>query len=142
MIPQYELNQTLTGADISYDSNRVGGRALTPGWDLIRKEMIRLAGRRECRFTQWSPSIPCDWAPSTVWDPRFDRFFTEESAWAYIMELLESGCEFAPVLMRRPPSSVAYEIVVTRGASLPDLYIKVQIHKGRILGRSFHNATK
>jgi hypothetical protein len=75
-------------------------------------------------------------------DPRFDMYFTSEGAWSYIVELLESGRQFNAVQMKMPPDTIAYETVVDCGPKLPALYIKVQIYKGKILGRSFHNSIK
>ena len=115
---------------------------MTPDWDCVCRELLLLASRKDCRQTDWSASIPCDWAPSTVWDPRFDREFTEQGAWLYVIELLESGHEFTPKTMRQPPNTIAYETIIELRPSLPKLYIKLQIHKGKILGRSFHNVTK
>lgn len=115
---------------------------MTPDWDSDREELLRLARRRDCRFTEFSPSIPCDWAPLTVWDPRFEMFFSDQSAWLLIVELLESGRAFTPKAMKKPAGTVAYETTTSLAPNLPELYIKVQIHKGRILGRSFHNVTK
>ena len=41
-----------------------------------------------------------------------------------IVELLESGHEFARVAMTKPPDTVAYETTIDRGPTLPQLYIK------------------
>jgi hypothetical protein len=75
-------------------------------------------------------------------DPRFEMYFSSEGAWSYIIELLESGHQFTAVPMKKPPNTIAYETVVDCGPKLPPLYIKVQIYKGKILGRSFHNSVK
>lgn len=111
-------------------------------WDSVRQELIRLAKRKQCRRTVWSPGIPCDWAPQTVWDPRFEMFFTDAGAWAYIIELLESGTEFAAVQLRRPPDTIGYEVALKLAPNLPEVYIKIQIFQARIWGRSFHNSTR
>jgi hypothetical protein len=68
--------------------------------------------------------------------------FTSEGAWSFIIDLLESGLEFTPVAMTKPPDTIAYETIIDRGSGLPGLYIKVQIYKGKIHGRSFHNSVK
>lgn len=69
-------------------------------------------------------------------------FFSDESAWLLIIDLLESDQRFIPTPMRKPPNTIAYETIVQLAPNLPELYIKVQSFKGRILGRSFHNVTK
>jgi hypothetical protein len=111
-------------------------------WDSVRQELIRLAMKKQCRRTDWSSAIPCDWAPQTVWDPRFGMFFTDAGAWAYIIDLLESGREFTAAKLKRPPETVGYEIVLRLALNLPELYIKIQIFQEKIWGRSFHNSTK
>ena len=111
-------------------------------WDEIRRELLLLAKRRGCRSTDFSRSIPCDWGPQSVIDPRFDMFFTSEGAWSYIIELLESGHEFTPEPMQKPPDTIAYKTIVDCGPNRPGLYIKVQLYKGKILGRSFHNCVR
>ena len=114
----------------------------TAGWEQECSELLRLSKRRSCRNTAFSPKIPCDWAPQTVWDTRFDRCFTQEGAWNYIIELLESGHRFIPKAMGKPPNTIGYETVIDRGPNLPPLYIKLQILGGTIFGRSFHNSVK
>ena len=111
-------------------------------WVETCDQLLKLANRRQCRLTDWSPSIPCDWAPQTVWDPRFEMLFTSEGAWSFIIELLESGHVFTPVQMKKPPDTIAYETTVNSGPNRPALYIKVQIYRGKILGRSFHYSVK
>ena len=114
----------------------------TPDWDKDRVELLRLAHRRECRLFAWTPTIPCDWVPQTVWDPRYDMYFSDQSAWLFIIELLESGRVFTRVPMKTPPNTIGYEIIESLASNLPQLYIKIQAYKGKILGRSFHNVTK
>ena len=116
--------------------------AVEAEWDEICRELLQLAKRQNCRSTHFSPSIPCDWAPESVMDPRFAMYFTPKGAWSNIIELLESGHRFKAVPMKKPPNTIAYETVIDCGPKLPALYIKVQIYKGMILGRSFHSCVK
>jgi hypothetical protein len=112
-------------------------------WEVVRRECIQLAKSRHCRRTDWSPQVPCEWKPQTVWNPSTEMFFTDAGAWDYIIELLESGLQFSEVQnMRKPPGTVGYEVVTKLAPNLPDLYIKIQVYKGRIWGRSFHNSTR
>lgn len=115
---------------------------LVADWDQVCSDLLRLAKRRDCRSTHFSPAIPCDWAPESVVDTRYDMYFTSLGAWSYIIDLLESGHRFTPKPMDKPPNTVAYETVIDCGPNLPPLYIKLQILGGKILGRSFHNSVK
>jgi hypothetical protein len=122
------------------DDRGVGKSAA--GWEQVRGDLLRLAKSRTCRSTAFTPKVPCDWSPQSVWDTRFGMLFTSEGAWNYIIELLESGHQFTSKAMKTPPNTIAYETVIDRGSNLPPLYIKLQILGGRILGRSFHNSVK
>jgi len=77
-----------------------------------------------------------------VWDPRYEMYFSDQSAWSFIIELLEADRAFTPVPMNTPPATIGYELIESLASNLPQLYIKVQAYRGMILGRSFHNVTK
>ena len=108
-------------------------------WDKIRLEIARLGKNPATRRNQWSPDVPCDWAPTAVENPETGMPYSDESAWWLICSLLEAGHPFQPVQMKKPPGEVAYETKVRLRHDLPLVYIKVQIRHGRAWGRSFHN---
>lgn len=109
--------------------------------DEIRKEIIRLARRKEARTRFFTPERPTVWKPSTVSNPEaLGLPFTEEGAWQFIARKAEEGHEIKEIELRQPPGEKAYIMEVELEAGAPKLYIKVQLLRGKIVGRSFHNS--
>ncbi len=63
--------------------------------------------------------------------------FTSAGAWHFIADLIEDGHLIGEVLLEQPHGAFGYEMHVETGAESL-LYIKVNMHRGYILGRSFH----
>jgi hypothetical protein len=108
----------------------------------IRKEIASLASRKNARFVPRSPEMPCDWKPTTVYNPEVGMCFTDISAWHYIADLAESEHPMEEITLKQPEGEKAYEMIVKLEPNVPDLYIKVQLKGGKIFGRSFHYSTK
>lgn len=68
--------------------------------------------------------------------------FTDTSAWQYIAELAEAGHQLEQITLEQPKGDTAYVMSVPLGATVPALYIKVQLKRGKIWGRSFHYSTE
>ena len=107
----------------------------------IRRELAVLARRKKARVVTWSPEMPSDWRPYQIRNPSSGLPFTEEGAWHFIAELLESGHPIEEVILHKPPGKRAYEMHVELGPALPKLYIKLQLGSGKVIGRSFHYST-
>jgi hypothetical protein len=104
----------------------------------IRMELIRNAESGRKRTSKFSPLRPTDWRPTTVIDPRHpDKLcFTDLSAWDFIVEILQEGCDVRTIELQKPAGKVGYEIVVPNN---PQIYIKLQLcTPPGIVGRSFH----
>jgi hypothetical protein len=108
-------------------------------FEVQRRELARLARRRDLRRNQWTTEMPCDWAPHQVIEPATNMPFTEAGAWEFIATLLDGTHAFHAVRLRKPLGDIGYETKITLRADLPLLYIKIQFKAGRIWGRSFHN---
>jgi hypothetical protein len=106
----------------------------------VRKEIARLARDKRRRFVPNSPEVPCVWQPLKVTSPASDLPFTEPGAWQYIAELVEGGHEIEVITLEKPQGETGYVMIVELTPT--NLYIKVQIKGGKILGRSFHYSTK
>jgi hypothetical protein len=104
----------------------------------IRSELAALCRRSRCRSCLFTIAAPTDWRPATVIDPRDDdgRAFSDLTAWDYVAELLENGTVVECVTLKYPPGKKAYvmKIVTNKGI----IYIKLQLSKPGVLGRSFH----
>ena len=66
--------------------------------------------------------------------------FTDDGAWAFIAEKIESHQALKIVELDAPPGTQGFEMIVQMGAGLPNLYIKLAVSRtGKcVIGRSFH----
>ncbi len=102
--------------------------------------MIQLAERKQTRRSEFSVERPTQWQPGQVRNPNgiLDQYFTDTSAWAYIVELLKQNHPMEVVQLDKPPNSKGYVMKVDIEPDKPQLYIKLQLGSGTIFGRSFH----
>jgi hypothetical protein len=77
-----------------------------------------------------------------VVNPESGLPFGDIGAWHYIADLAENGCEIEEITLDQPAGEKALVMNVKLGSGSPDLYIKVQLKRGCIFGRSFHYSTK
>jgi len=99
----------------------------------IRHELWVLARRRSARVLGW----PRDWKPTQVVDPRTGKPFTPVGAWEFVVELLESGIEIETKVLD-PPEEGKLAYVIHAPLGRRNLYVKLQLGSGSIIGRSFH----
>ncbi len=104
----------------------------------VRYELAVLARRKRARDVEWTPGRPCDWRPNQVKNPSTGEVFTEEGAWQFIGALLEGGHPICEIVLKKPAGKTAYIMKVNCGDDAPELYIKLQLGSGKIIGRSFH----
>jgi hypothetical protein len=105
----------------------------------IRAQLRILCLRKTARQLGWPYGWPSDWRPRSVVDPRSptQEFFTEAGAWEFIAELLDGDHPLKSVELREPPGRMAYVMTVD-GLASQQLYIKLQLGSGKVIGRSFH----
>ena len=110
-----------------------------PGsFDEIRRELARLAKRKECRVYVWSKERPTEWNPGQVLNPETGIPFSIEAAWQFVADQLDAGHELLEVDMKKPPNEKGYVMEIDLSSGSPRLYVKLQINRGKIFGRSFH----
>ncbi len=111
--------------------------------EAIRRELIVLARRRHARTSQFSRNRPTDWRPDQVRNPHgiLDRYFTKAGAWEFIAARLEVGHPVEIVELRKPPGAKGYVMKIDIEPDQPQLYVKLQLGSGMIIGRSFHYST-
>lgn len=95
-------------------------------------------------MTEHRPDRPTDWRPSQVLNPDgiLDSYFTDSSAWELIATKLESGHPVEVVELYKPRGAKGYVMKVDIESGKPQLYIKLQLGSGQIIGRSFHYSSK
>ena len=106
----------------------------------IRRELIVLARRSNARTSQFSHNRPTDWRPEQVRNPHgvLDEYFTKAGAWEFIADRLEAGHPVEIVELRKPPGAKGYVMKIDIETDQPQLYVKLQLGSGVIIGRSFH----
>ena len=106
----------------------------------IRHQPTLLARRSESRITNFSPERPVDWRPGQVRNPDgiLDTHFTDAAAWEFIASKLEAGHPVEVVELKEPPKAKGYVMKIDIQPDLPQLYVKLQLGSGQIIGRSFH----
>jgi hypothetical protein len=102
--------------------------------DDIRRQLVILCRRCRARQLGW----PRDWRAHQVTDPRSGAPFTEPAAWDYIAEVLEQGHAYEVLILDRPPGAKAYVLKIPQRPDVPEIYVKVQLGAGIVIGRSFH----
>ena len=70
-----------------------------------------------------------------------DAPFTDSGAWNLIASRLEDGHDVEVITLDNPRGKTAYVMKIELDPAAPRLYVKVQLHAGRIFGRSFHYST-
>ena len=91
-------------------------------------------------MTAFSTERPTDWRPGQVRNPDgvLDTFFTDAAAWEFIAERLDDGHPIETVELRKPQGAMGYVMKIDIESGRPQLYIKLQLGSGKIIGRSFH----
>jgi hypothetical protein len=84
----------------------------------------------------------CNWKPHTVKDPSSGHPFTEAAAWEFIADQLEAQTPLEEKLLDQPAGAVAYVMKVSMGCGQPMLYVKLQLGRETVIGRSFHCSTR
>ena len=106
--------------------------------EAVRHELARLARRKECRIEVWTRERPTEWNPDQVLNPESGLPFTRAGAWEFAAQLLDSGHPITEVEMHQPPNEKGYVMEVELEPGSPKLYIKLQLSRGKVIGRSFH----
>ncbi len=106
----------------------------------IRNQMVVLSRRSKARTSEFAPNRPTKWNPEQVSNPngKVDEYFTDSSAWEYIACLLENEHPVETIALDHPPGKTGYVMKSRIEPDSREIYIKLQLGSGRIIGRSFH----
>ena len=113
---------------------------MTDPLESARRQLAVLARRSHARVTAFNTERPTDRRPGQVRNPDgvLDTFFTDAAAWEFIAERLDDGHPIETVELRKPPGATGYVMKIDIESDRPQLYIKLQLGSGKIIGRSFH----
>jgi hypothetical protein len=64
--------------------------------------------------------------------------FNDGGAFEAIADAIDRGLPMTPVVLRAPPGKTAYEMLIPQVGGREQIYVKVQLGAGQVLGRSFH----
>lgn len=105
-----------------------------------RRQLVILARRSQDRVTEFSADRPTDWRPGQVRNPKgiLDTYFTESAAWDFIASKLENGHPVEVVELRKPIGTRGYVMKIDTYPDEPQIYVKLQLGSGKVIGRSFH----
>ena len=108
--------------------------------DTTRYQLVILARRSRSRVTTFRSDRPNDWRPGQVRNPNgvLDSHFTDASAWKYIAARLQSGHPVEVMRLDKPLGAKGYVMKIDIEPEMPQLYVKLQMGSGKIIGRSFH----
>ena len=106
----------------------------------VRKDLAGRARKKGTRIYEWTKERPTDWRPYTVVDPSTGEYFTNEGAWHFIADLLDNGHPVDIITLEKPPGRTGYIMTVDLDEKCPLLYIKLELGKSVIFGRSFHHS--
>lgn len=108
----------------------------------LRQEIARRARSRQLRRFDFCRDEPVVWKPTEVVNPESGICFTDTTAWHFIADRVEEGCDMYEVELRKPSGALAYELHLSGAPGCPPIYIKFRLVQNEIRGRSFHNSTK
>ena len=106
----------------------------------LRHHMIVLARRSDSRVSEFSSTRPTKWHPEHVRNPsgQLDDYFTGASAWEFIANVLDSGHPVKTIELEKPRGATGFVMLIHIEDHLPQLYVKLELGSGKIIGRSFH----
>lgn len=102
----------------------------------VRHQLLQLSKRRRAWDVGFTRERPKDWSPKSVVDPSFNQPFTDQGAKDYVAELLENGHHIEEITLDTPPGKKGYVMKVETDGG--NIYIKLELGSGKIIGRSFH----
>ena len=105
------------------------------------RQLIANCRRSRERFVGRPPGRPSDWCPHKIQNPDMPPgyMFTDESAWEFIAQHLESEHPIEEVALEVPAGAPAIIMIIPLRGNPTPLYVKVEVGAScKAIGRSFH----
>ena len=111
--------------------------------DSIRHQLVTLV-RRGARTSAFTRARPTDWRPGEVPNPNglLLPYFDDDSAWELIASSLEGGHDVETIILDQPPGKRGYVMKISLNPGRPLLYVKLQLGRREVIGRSFHESER
>lgn len=95
-------------------------------------------------MTAFSRDRPTEWRPEQVRNlaGMLGGNFTDASAWEFIVAKLESGHPEEILQLHQSAGAKGHVMKIDMEPGTPQLYIKLQLGSGKIIGRSFHYSNR
>jgi hypothetical protein len=106
----------------------------------IRHQLEILCRKKRARTSAWTPDRPTDWRPNSVINPEDCQPFTDCGAWEFVADCLSRGILLEPIELDLPTGKTGYVMTIPLGDR--DLYVKLQLGAGKVIGRSFHYSNR
>lgn len=105
-----------------------------------RRQLIQFARNRRSRVSEFSALAPTDRRPAEVRNPdgELDPHSTDRSAWEFIAMKLGAAHPVEIITLRKPEGNRGYVMHIALEPDRPELYVKLQLGSGKVIGRSFH----
>ena len=107
----------------------------------IRRQLLLLAESRRTRTSIFTAARPTHWAPTAVRRPGTGEPFTPDGAWTFVVDLLKGGHPIEAIILDKPPGRTGY-VLIGDGHGEEEIYIKLELCSGVVVGRSFHVSIK
>jgi hypothetical protein len=102
----------------------------------IRSRLACLARSRRTRQVEFSSQSPHRWQPAQTTNPKTKQVFTEDAAWEFIADAIDSGAPIEEIILDKPPGKTGYVLKLPGANST--IYVKLQLLGSHVRGRSFH----
>ena len=109
--------------------------------DEIRSQLAHLASSRRTREAEFSRSRPTHWAPREVVNLSTGAPFTDDEAWELVRSALSAGVDVEQITLEVPAGKAGY-VLHLAGSCGEEIYVKLQLGSGVVIGRSFHVSRK
>ncbi len=109
----------------------------------IRKSLAQLCRNKNLRITGRNFDVANYWEPYRVKDPDTHMYFTDDGAWDFIADALESGAKLRCIKPTTEFPDYAYYIIEQIDEKT-EVYMKVMLKQklGKVVGVSFHYGEK
>lgn len=102
-----------------------------------RQQLSVLCSSSSTRTVETTADRPSKWWPREVRHPVTGAFFDEVSVWQFIKAAIDCGTVIKTLRLEGPLDLTSY-VIVLQGHAGQRIYVKLEIGKTKVFGKSFH----